>query len=59
MNFIVTTSFGNRVFINTNYIESVLEVDGKTRIIMIASEEYYETNESVEEIMRKIKEVNR
>lgn len=59
MNFIATTSFGNRVFINTNYIESVFEIDGKTRIVTLSAEEFYETTESIEEIMQKIKEVNR
>lgn len=54
--FIRIVSFGNPIYINVQYIESVIFIDGKTRIIPTNSEAYYETDEPLEKIMQRIQE---
>lgn len=54
MKYIEIKSFGNRAFINTQYIESVIEIDGKTRICPACGEGYFETDEPIEVIMKRI-----
>ena len=56
--FIRIVSFGNPTYINVQYIESVICIDGKTRICPICGEGYYDTDEPFEEIMRRILEEN-
>ena len=52
--FIRVVSFGNPAYINVQYIESVIFIDGKTRICPACGNGYFETNESIEEVMKKI-----
>lgn len=54
MKFIEIESFGNKTFINIKYIESIISIDGKTRIVPAIDDGYFETNESIEEVMKKI-----
>ena len=54
--FIRIVSFGNPTYINVQYIESVICIDGKTRICPTCGEGYFETDEPLEEIMRRIQE---
>ena len=54
--FIRIVSFGNPTYINVQYIESVICIDGKTRICPACGEGYFETDESVEEIVARIME---
>ena len=54
MKYIEIKSFGNRTFINTQYIESVIEIDGKTRICPAGGDGYYELDEPIEDIMARI-----
>lgn len=54
MKFIEIESFGNKIFINIKYIESIISIDGKTRIVPASGDGYFETNESIEEVMKKI-----
>ena len=56
--FIRIVSFGNPTYINVQYIESVICIDGKTRICPVCGEGYYDTDEPFEEIMRRILEEN-
>lgn len=55
-NFIRVVCFGNPTYINVRYIESVIFIDGKTRICPANSEEYFETDEPIGEIMQRIQE---
>lgn len=52
--FIRIVSFNNPTYINVQYIESVIFIDGKTRICTVNSEGYFETNEPLEKIMGRI-----
>ena len=54
--FIRIVSFGNLTYINVQYIESVIFIDGKTRICTANGEGYFDTDEPLEEIMRRIQE---
>lgn len=54
MKFIEIESFGNKTFINIKYIESIISIDNKTRIVPASGNGYFETNESIEEVMKKI-----
>ena len=56
--FIRVVSFGNPTYINVQYIESVIFIDGKTRICPACGEGYFETDETLEKIMRRIYEEN-
>ena len=56
--FIRIVSFGNPTYINVQYIESVICIDGKTRICPVCGEGYYDTDEPFEEIIRRILEEN-
>ena len=52
--FIRIVSFNNPTYINVQYIESVIFIDGKTRICTVNGEGYFETNEPLEKIMGRI-----
>lgn len=52
--FIRNVSLGNPTYINVQYIESVIFIDGKTRIFPANGEGYFETDEPLEKIMRRI-----
>lgn len=54
--FIKIVSFGIPTYINVQCIESVLFMDGKTRICPQGDNGYFETDEPLEEIMRRIQE---
>ena len=54
--FIRIVSFGNPTYINAQYIESVIFIDGKTRICPVGGEGYFETDEPLEKIMQRIQE---
>ena len=54
--FILVVCFGNPTYINVRNIESVIFIDGKTRICPANSEGYYETDEPIGEIMQRIQE---
>lgn len=56
MKFIQIESFGNKTFVNTECIESVVSIDGKTRIITACGEGYFETEDPIDAVMRKITE---
>ena len=57
--FIRIVSFGNPTYINVQYIESVIFMDGKTRICPVCGEGYFETDEPLEKIMWRIREESR
>ena len=54
--FIRIVSFGNPTYINVQHIESVIFIDGKTRICPANGVEYFETDEPLEKIMQRIQE---
>lgn len=52
----IITCANNNVWINVNFIESIIPINNKTIIYLSSNgEEYYETYESIEEIFNKIK----
>ena len=50
------TTLGYEAHINPKYIESVLSIDGETRIFTLRGDGMFATYEPINEIMRRIEE---